>query len=225
MKRTPYNRERLLFRRQFILGPRFVEGFPTWQRLVVRPTIQLTVHPDLPVCRVERRGRSVTLLGYVLDPHQPWATDADIVSRLLRHVESGETRSNLIRLTYPFGGRWILTIDDGRDQWLFNDPCGYRQVFYTRATAHGVWCASQPGLLAEALHLSVDQEGLASFELTGEGNRSIGGRATPRCTRKCATCCQIITLIYRPVRLTGSGQITSLRHGRSREWSRRMPSC
>jgi len=161
MKRTPYNRERLLFRRQFILSPRFLEGFPTWQRLEVRPTIRLTVHPDLPVCRVERSGRSVTLLGYVLDPYEARATDADIVNRLLRHVESGETRKNLLRQTNPFGGRWILIVDDGRDPWLFNDPCGYRQVFYTHATAHGVWCASQPGLLAEVLDFPVDLEASA----------------------------------------------------------------
>ena len=160
MKRMTYNRERLLFRRQFILGPRFVEGFPTWRRVQVRPTIRLTVHPDLPVCRVETSGRSVTLLGYVLDPHEPWATDTDILNRLIRRVESGETRRNLVQLTYPFGGRWILIVDDGRDPWLFNDPLGYRQVFYTHATAHGVWCASQPGLLAELLDLTIDREAL-----------------------------------------------------------------
>lgn len=104
---------------------------------------------------------SVVLLGYILDPDDPPATDADIVNRLLRHLEPGENPNTLIRLTYPLGGRWVLIVDDGRFPWLFNDPCGYRRVFYTQTTSDGCWCASQPGLLAEVLGLEVDPDALA----------------------------------------------------------------
>jgi hypothetical protein len=103
---------------------------------------------------------SITLLGYVLDPDEPLATDADIVGRLLRHLEFNRDREAFIRLTYPFGGRWILLVDDGRDVWLFNDPCGYRQVYYTHGSQHGLWCASQPGILAETLNLVPDKEAM-----------------------------------------------------------------
>jgi len=161
LNESRYDRKRLLFRRQFVLGPRFLEDFADWRRLEVRPSLRLTVHPDLPVSQAETDGMSVTLMGYVLDPHEPRATDADIVQRLLGHIELNRDREAFIRLTYPFGGRWILLVDDGRDPWLFNDPCGYRQVYHSHESQHGLWCASQPGLLAETLGLVADREAMS----------------------------------------------------------------
>ncbi len=161
MKQANHDRDLLLFRRQFILGPRFVEGFPTWKRVEVRPSTILTVHPDLPIHHARRNGTSIVLLGYILDPHRPEDRDADTVRRLLRHMEEDGTRESLIRLTYPLGGRWILLVDTDQTRWLFNDPCGYRQVFHAHMSSRGSWCASQPGLLAEVLDLAMDQEAVA----------------------------------------------------------------
>jgi len=160
VREPEYNLDRLLFRRQFILGPRFVEGFPTWKRTAVRPRVRLTVHPDLPTYQARHEDLSIVLLGYMLDPDRTLDTDADIISRLLSHVEAGETLEELIRRTYPLGGRWILIADSGRDCWLFNDPCGYRQVFHADGHPSGLWCASQPGLLAEILKLAPDRDAL-----------------------------------------------------------------
>ncbi len=157
---TKYDWEQLLFRRQFILGPRFAESFGTWKRLRVGPTQCLTVHPDLPTYLAQGGGKSVALLGYILDPDEPQASDADIVNGLLLHLGSREMPEDFVRLTYPFGGRWILIADNGQVPWLFNDPCGYRQVCYTHTTTHGLWCASQPGLLAEMLGFAPDQEAM-----------------------------------------------------------------
>jgi hypothetical protein len=156
--------ERLRLRRQFVLGDRFVESFPSWRRLEVRPGVRLTVHPDLPSVSARRAGMTVALLGYVLDPYQPRATDLDIVSRLVSRIEPGMDPASLIQLTYAFGGRWILLVDDGRSAWMFNDPCGYRQIFYADAPRHGRWCASQPGLLADILGLPRDPKGTRFIE-------------------------------------------------------------
>jgi len=161
MRPAKYPEEFLLFRRQFVLGPRFVKGHPGWKRVEVTPNLRVTAHPDLPIARAHKDGMSVTLMGYMLDPADPWAADADIIHRLSLHLDSVRSREEFIRLTYPFGGRWILLVDDGREPWLFNDPCGYRQVFYTRDSSQGLWCASQPGLLAEILGLTMDPEALA----------------------------------------------------------------
>ncbi len=160
MRVTIYNNETLLFRRQFLLGPRFLKGFPTWRHVEMRAPIRLTVHPDLPTYVARNGEQSILLLGYILDPGEPRANDADIVGRLLTQVESDGTPEAFIRLTFPFGGRWILIVDKGRDAWLFTDPCGYRQVFYTRMSQCGLWCASQPGLLAETLDLVPDGEAI-----------------------------------------------------------------
>jgi hypothetical protein len=49
-------------------------------------------------------------------------------------------------------------MDNGQDRWLFNDPCGFRQVFYTQGIPQGLWCASQTGILAEVLGLAMDPD-------------------------------------------------------------------
>jgi hypothetical protein len=170
MKPKTYDRERLLFRRQFILGPRFLEGFPNWQRVEVRPALRVTAHPDLPVVRASDGDRSVLLIGYILDPFQADATDADILRGLLTRVPRGEPPSGFTQATSALGGRWILLVDDGRSPWLFHDPCGYRQVFHTSGGGQGVWCASQPGLLAETLGLRADPD--ASAFIQGSGKRN-----------------------------------------------------
>jgi hypothetical protein len=110
------------------------------------------------VYQAQGPGRSVTLLGYVLDPYEPHATDADIVHRLLHHLELDRTRETFTRQTFAFGGRWIFVVDDGSDVWLFNDPCGFRQVFYSIGIPGGTWCASQTGILAETLGLAWDPD-------------------------------------------------------------------
>ena len=155
MVRVSYDRERLLFRRQFVLGPRFLEGFSNWNRLSVRPTTKLTVHPDLPAYQARTGGMSITLLGYILDPYEPRASDAEIVNRLLASLQGRGVGETVIESTYPLGGRWILVVDDGSTVLLFTDPIGYRQAFYSLA-ASSVWCGSQPGILAEVLDLRVD---------------------------------------------------------------------
>lgn len=160
VQKEKYDRGRLLFRRQYVLGPRFLEDFPDWRRVHAGPSFCLTAHPDLSTTVTSRGDISLALIGYMLDPHRPEDQDEDILARLLRHLEEGGTRESLIQQTEALGGRWVLVVARGNSPWLFHDPCGYRQVFYTSRASGGLWCASQPGLLAELLHLSMDREAL-----------------------------------------------------------------
>ena len=159
MANEPWTNEpsQLLFRRQFVIGPRFLDGFPKWKRMELRSGIHLTTHPELTVSHVRGEDASVTVLGFILDPLRVEDRDPDILKRLLRHLEGGGTRESLIRLTYPLAGRWILLVEAGRERWLFNDPCGHRQVFYAEPPQPR-WCATQPGLLAAILGLSMNRE-------------------------------------------------------------------
>jgi hypothetical protein len=158
-----YDAEKLLFRRQFVLGPRFVEERTAWQRLRVRDTLYLTVHPDLNTCQVADGARSVTLLGYVLDPDHPQADDRDILHGLLRELDAQGGLDHLIERTFTLGGRWILIVDDGSAVRLLNDPMGLRQVFYTNDLVDDLWCASQPGILAEILKLEMAEDAVNEF--------------------------------------------------------------
>jgi hypothetical protein len=159
-----YPEEKLLFRRQFILGPRFVETLPGWTRVEVRDGLRATVHPDLAVTRVEDGRRALTLFGFLLDPSDPTATDRDVLARLAKRLGEGASSSSLVEATHDLGGRWILIVDDGASVLLLNDAMGMRTVFYTDLSRFAqLWCASQPGLLAETLGLAPDPEAQSQF--------------------------------------------------------------
>lgn len=155
-----YPLDKLLFRRQFILGPHFVQRLKSWRKLKIRDSLYLTVHPDLPLLQTDYRDMSLTLLGYILDPYEPKANDNDIINRLIRQINATD---DIFQHTENLGGRWILILDDGEDIRLFNDATGLRQVFYTSDTSQTIWCASQPGIIAEELNLGIDDEARHEF--------------------------------------------------------------
>ena len=150
---------RLTFRRQFVLGQDFVKRFPLWSRVKIDKSMYLTVHPDLEVRHVAKKNKSITLLGYILNPFDPAASNLEIVGELLDKLE---TCDGFFEYTACFGGRWILIVNDSVRTVIFTDAAGLRQVYYTiGATADQIWCASQPGLLAELLDLPKSDEALA----------------------------------------------------------------
>lgn len=156
---TAYDRSRLLYRRQFVLGPRFAEQLAGWKRITVTSNLNLTVHPDLQAQQVALDNNKITLLGYILDPNRPEATDAEILKDLLFKLNTCDDLDDSFKWTDDFGGRWILIVDDGKEIRLFNDATGLRQVFYTTVSSSGeIWCASQPGMLAMLLNLEMDSE-------------------------------------------------------------------
>ena len=159
-----HNIKKLLFRRQFILGPSFVDAFPWWKRINIANNLCLTAHPDLNTYQCVRDNKSITLLGYILDPNDPDATDKNIVDLLTEQfLKPGDIQS-FIEQTYNYGGRWVLIVDDGNEVYLFNDALGFRQIFYTtKKYCEDTWCASQPGALAEAINLQYDDNDLKKF--------------------------------------------------------------
>ena len=173
--------QRLLFRRQFVLGPRAVDRFPSWQHVALGPDLWLTVHPDLGVTRVAAGERSAVLLGYVVDPSHPAAGDAEILAALLDGARAG---GDVLERTASLGGRWVLVVHDGERTILFADAAGLRQVAYTEGPAPGQrWCASQPALLAEVVGARTDDEA-AAFLASADPDRHTSllwfpGDATP----------------------------------------------
>ena len=151
---VPYLLEKALYRNQFILGPSFLDEFTSWGKTKIRESICLMTHPDLNVCQVNHQNQSVTLIGYILDPDRSDASDIDITTSLMGEISAFD---RLLEHSCKFGGRWILIVDDGKQIRLFHDAVGLRQVFYADARhASELWCASQPGLIAERLKLRMD---------------------------------------------------------------------
>lgn len=150
--------ERVLYRNQFILGPCFIDEFVSWEKAKIRESICLMTHPDLNVYQVNQGNQSLTLIGYILDPDNPDASDIDITTSLMREISDFD---RLLERSFKYGGRWILIVDDGKQIRLFHDAVGLRQVFYTDPNyASEVWCASQPGMIAERLKLGMDSRAI-----------------------------------------------------------------
>lgn len=152
---------KLLYHNQFVLGPVVIDSYPHWKNFSVGKSLKLTTHPDLNVYQADRDDRSITLLGFIIDPENPIKNDADIIEDFVSTPFSCDT---FFERTFRFGGRWILIVDDGQNIVLFNDPAGLRQVFHTDPEyIRELWCASQPGIIAQMLDLQMDKEAINFF--------------------------------------------------------------
>lgn len=143
---------------QFILGPAFAEQLGDWQRITVGKGLKLTAHPDLACTQAMDGDRELTLIGHMLDPLAPDATNEDIVRALLHRFTS---REGLISAIERFGGRWLLVAMSVEESFLFHDTLGLRQAFYTDPVVTGaMWVMSQAGIASEMLSLTPDEQAL-----------------------------------------------------------------
>jgi hypothetical protein len=152
-----YPAEPLLYRRQFVIGPRLLEEFPSWTRLTIGPFC-VTAHPDLSTCQVSDGEFSLLLLGYILDPEQ-WQLDDEAIMRALLPELAG---GRLVRALSRLGGRWVVVANTSRETLVFNDAFGMRQVHYTESLGEQ-WCAAQPGVLATTLGLPTDERAVSAL--------------------------------------------------------------
>lgn len=160
----------LLYRRQFFLGVDDLPGFPKWNRQEIAGKHRLCAHPDLPVTHSEMQGKSLTLLGYILDPDSPSANDRQIVEGLLGRFAKG---SDLPSLTYRMGGRWVIIAHDGEKTVLFHDATGLRQIYYFRTGRQETVCASQPGLIAETFKILPDPQAIEYIKSRGGSDSEV----------------------------------------------------
>lgn len=149
-----YQLERALYHNQFILGAFFVDEHTSWRKTRIRSSLCLATHPNLNVYQANHGKQSITLIGYILDPNNSDTNDSDIINNLIGEASDFD---RVLDRSGSFGGRWILIIDDGKQIRLFHDAAGLRQVFYTDThNSSELWCASQPGMIAERLKLGMD---------------------------------------------------------------------
>lgn len=146
---NPLIDDRLLYRRQFFFGPRYVENLPKWIRIQVNNNYYLTIHPDLNHVKATNGDVNVISLGFILDPHNPKYSDHEIVNELLN---KSDNFNSFVKNTFCLSGRWIFIYFDYDNIRFFNDAGGSRQIFYSFADS-GVWCASQPHTIAKELDI------------------------------------------------------------------------
>lgn len=147
---------RLDRRRQFILAPYPVGDLEAWKQLKVARDYHLHAHPDLPILQVRHRHIEMTLLGFLVDPTEPSATDKEILERTAGSISCAQDAPVALS---GLAGRWALFVHDGSDTIALNDPCGLRELYYTTASTEECWCASQPTTIARILDLPMSLSG------------------------------------------------------------------
>lgn len=163
---TPIDIERLLFRRQFLLGPRNFTPNRHWSCTQLQHGLHLSAHADLPCYSVADQAITVTLVGHVIDPHQPQADESEILGSL---IARGSELNPFIDSTMPLVGRWVIIFQDHKGTYVFTDPCGFRQVFY-HSDGENCWCASQPELLKAVCHVRYNADPILIPFLTHRGH-------------------------------------------------------
>lgn len=145
--------ERLLFRRQFVIGERQFTPNRHWRTLELKHGLILSCHSDLKFTTVSKKETSLTLIGIAVNPHNPNWDERMILEDTIERCDSLDS---CIETTKPLAGRWVIVFENQEDTCLFTDPCGLRQIYYYHSESE-FWCGSQPEVLRENVSLSHDQ--------------------------------------------------------------------
>lgn len=157
-------RESLSYRRQFVIGSEFVDRLG-WIKTVVAKNLFLSSHPDIQVTQIEEGNIQLTLIGFFIDPYNPSDSNEQILKRIAFQSESFD---DVILNTETLGGRWALIFKNKDEVKICHDPCGLRQIYFTRIE-NKIWCGSQPTILLNTLNFnfSIDNEALLFSQSEG----------------------------------------------------------
>lgn len=144
-----------LFRRQFVLGPNYINNFPKWNKIAVSDKLFLSVHPDLEVSNFQFEGTTIILLGYILDPFNPSLNNQEIVNSIAEKISVAD---DIFQYLDTKCGRFAFIVKINDELRIFNDAAGYRQIFYYTDDTNNIWCASQSSIIAEEFGISIDQD-------------------------------------------------------------------
>lgn len=147
--------EKYLFRRQFILGPRYAKSLEKWNKVSLDNKLFFNVHPDLEILKVTFGEKIIVLLGYILDPFNPSSSNLEIINKIIGNISVAD---DIFTYLDSMCGRFAFIVKINDELRIFNDAAGYRQVFYYKDDSNNIWCASQPSIIAEECGLRIDQD-------------------------------------------------------------------
>jgi hypothetical protein len=142
-----------LYSRQFVAGPRSVT-VPNLSRGERFGHLHLHCHADLNVTRASDGDRELLCLGHILNPRAPAERDADIICAVVARTRNFDA---LEKELAHFGGRWLIFARFGDAMRLYPDAVATKSSFYIN-TREGLWIASQPRALVDAIGVEVDDQ-------------------------------------------------------------------
>lgn len=140
----------LIFRRQFLLTTKPCPQLSSW-KMELMDRLFLYVHPDMDhaVVQGEDNQLLIALIGYIMDPGRPEASNVEILEDLrTSHVSP----DRITEFLFDKVGRFVLMVKWADQFLIFHDACGLRTVYYSNEPGD-ICIASQPKLLGIATSL------------------------------------------------------------------------
>ncbi len=144
--------DRLLYRRQFILGDRPIPDFPEWKSILFS-RFCLRVHPDLETAMAKGSKGTFLMLGFALNHRRPEAKNQELMDEL---AGTCHNLGEMLEYCRDLCGRYIILFNLSEKVGLVNDLIGSRSVYWC-VHQNSVWCASQPSTLARFLGIDEDR--------------------------------------------------------------------
>jgi hypothetical protein len=149
-----------LYARQFVAGPADAVVPNLSSRITVDHDLKIAHHVGLEASKVEFGGRTLVCLGHLIDHRNPTFGNTQVLERTAERATTFETlEAELARL----GGRWMMFASIGGERRLYPDAVGTRSIFYANVAGKGVWAASQPRVLVDAIGVAVDHNRWSQF--------------------------------------------------------------
>jgi len=144
-----------LFRRQFILGPHFINNLPEWKMVKYDEKYFLTVHPELEVSKATFDKNIFVLIGYIIDPFNPSFSNQEIIKNIAEKIS---VTDDMFKCLDSMCGRFVIIAKINDELIIFNDAGGYRQIYYYSDENNNLWCGSQPSIIAEQFKFEKDRD-------------------------------------------------------------------
>lgn len=146
---------KLVYRRQFLLGPQYIDNLSSWNKVKLADKYFLTVHPDLSITMVNFNSNYIILLGYLLDPSNPSKDNVSILEACTGKVRS---ISDIFYKLDKMCGRFVIILKYQNDFIIFNDATGMREIFYFEDNSNNLWCASQSEIIAQYCNVPINEK-------------------------------------------------------------------
>jgi|GEM_PF-7033547 hypothetical protein len=146
----------LAFRRQYLLTNIPVEKIDGWNYYEIPGmggNLHLYCHPDLEVTKEQQDGRTLVLLGYVLDPYNPDLSNSGIIGKLVKLSNLEE----LFKETAKLCGRFVMLYTSDKGSYIFSDATGFREIYYSFGTDK-MFFGSTPDLINKFLNAEKDND-------------------------------------------------------------------
>lgn len=146
-------KNRLSYRRQYLLAPEDVECPFQHIRKELFHGYRLYTHKDLPLSHYTLAEKEFFLMGDIYDYKSDHKSNLEILKLICRAGSSQELLSSL----EPYTGSYALLYMIGEEIYLVSDPYASRKIYHSRPGGKS-WCSSHPHLLAKVLDYSISED-------------------------------------------------------------------